>query len=167
MTPPVAKFQVGLSAAQWAAAQAAESPRFRAQVDRLRELARVSRVTLGRTSIAAHAFDELEQLLQREAWSDYALVYLEKYIRRCRRLAGQHLYDRGAASRVHELAQRASGYDVAVAPGGPPAPVGAIASTLAADQAGRMDWKGGATSCREQRYQFTRRLETERTFKFG
>jgi hypothetical protein len=88
----------------------------------------------------------------------YGLDHVDRYMRACKAVARRHFYSPVAAPLVHELVRR-SGYLVTSVQRGPAWPTGPLASSLSAEQRGA-SWGAGATSLREQRYQFARQLQS-------
>jgi hypothetical protein len=150
----------------WAAVEAARSPRFRAGIDRLRRLAageergRYPRstgpLTLWSWRQLERAYEHRRRLAQGErprAWrnsalpTDDGLRHLRDYLRGCRKLARTFLGSEQAAPLVHDLVARA-GYRTNPWPASaPPPPTGPHASTLAAHVTGA-SWGAGATANR-------------------
>jgi hypothetical protein len=146
---------------EWDEEESARSPSFQAAIDRLRQDARAPHTTLDKGCLVEYSWSELSKKasLGISKWGPYSFDYVDRYVNRCQALAKQHLQTKKLWPRIHKLVQQEYGYQLEPVALGPPAPSGALASTLAADKHGLVDFHpGGATSMREQRYQFARRL---------
>ncbi len=154
----------------WAAREAEHSPRFRSEIDRLRQLAGgQARGGYRRSTgqLSKRPWAQLEQTLadslrlsqpQRpRAWAntllptDEGLRHLRDYLRGCRKLARTFLGHEQAAPLIHGLVTR-TGYRIEVGPmAAPPAPTQKTASALAAYITGA-SWGAGATALRQAWY---------------
>jgi hypothetical protein len=151
----------------WAASEAAHSPRFHPEIDRLRAIAAgKSRAGYPRTTgpLTGQAWPSLEEILanasrraqhQRPyAWkntelpTDEGLRHLSDYLRGCRKVGREFLGHPDTGPLVHQLVS-ATGYRVIVPTTiSPLAPTGPAASTLAAHITGA-SWGSGATALRQ------------------
>lgn len=152
----------------WSTGEAARSAAFRAEVDALRALA----AGHGRSSyprstgpLTRHSLRGLERLLdenraldasERGGWTnaelptDDGLRHVRDYLRGCRRVALDYLGSTQLAAQLHDLV-RDVGYEVKVSTGAPEpaAPVGHLASSMAAHIHRREHWRAGATAMRQ------------------